>query len=108
MRDEPGHTDVDALLARLPQWTPPAGFAARLAAAAARQADHPAPVLSTLSWLLRRLATRAPMIAGSALLALALALVPWAQITFNPLFPWLFAAGSALLGSLMTLRLIRS
>jgi hypothetical protein len=107
MSTEPEHTEVDALLARLPQWTPPPDFAARLAAAAARQADMAAPVpLSTWAWLLRRLARRESLIIGSALLALGLAVIPWAVITTNPLFPWLFAASSAALGGRMTLRLL--
>ncbi len=109
MNTEPEHNEVDALLARLPQWTPSPDFTARLAAAAARQAERPASIpLSIRAWLLRRLASRAPMMVGSVLLALGLGVFPWAAIIANPLFPWVFAAGSAVLGSVMTLRLLRT
>jgi hypothetical protein len=106
---EPGPPDVDALLAKLPQWTPPPDFAARLAAAAARQSEAPPRrPMTAPAWLLRRLARRGPVILGAAALALVLAMTPWTTITFNPLFPWIFSAGTAILGSWMALRLIRS
>jgi len=109
MSAEPEDTEVEPLLARLPHWAPPPDFAARLAAAAARQADLPVPVpLSTGAWLLRRLFRMGPTVLGSALLALGLAVVPWAELISNPLFPWVFSGGMVALGGVMTLRLLRS
>ncbi len=112
MNSEHQHDDttLDARLAGLPQWQPPADFTARLAAAATRQAAEPvathAP--STLAWLWERCMQHLPLAVVMGLAALVLALLPWAELAANPLFPWLIAGTAAAGGVALTLRLLRA
>ncbi|MEJ0098306.1 MAG: hypothetical protein WDO12_00580 [Pseudomonadota bacterium] len=111
MNSEQEHagTELDAQLAQLPQWQPPADFAARLAAAAARQAAEPVtatpPSTSALVW--EGFVEYLPLALGVGVLALVLALLPWTQWAAAPVFPWA-VAGAGLAGGLaLTLRLLR-
>ena len=70
--DAPGD-QAFAQLRQLPAWQPPSHVAARLAAAAARQAaQSPVPAVPTFEWLRRRLLYRLPLALGAGVLALAL------------------------------------
>jgi hypothetical protein len=103
--------DIDLRLARLPAWTPPPDFAARLAAAAARQAEaapHVTPAPSRGLALLAWLTDLGPVAVGAALFAAALALVPWTELAGQALFPWAVALGTAGVGIAFTLRVLRA
>jgi hypothetical protein len=110
MNTEPDRefVDIDARLARLPEWRVPADFAVRLAAAAARQASEPVPVLSNRTWLWHSVLRRLPLALGSILLALTLVVLPWAHLAGNPQFPWWVAGCAAATGVFLTLRVIRA
>lgn len=103
--------EPDAPLARLPEWQPPADFAVRLAAAAARQAAT-APVAASAAprwerWL--ELGTRIlPTAVGAGLLALVLASLPWMQMAAHPAFATLIASSAGAAGLLLTWRLLRT
>lgn len=101
---------IDARLARLPEWQPPTDFAARLAAAAARQAAEPAVAapLSTGAWLRASVVRRLPLGLSSGLLALVLIALPWSQLAGSAQFPWWVAGCAAVTGVLLTLRVIRT
>lgn len=100
---------LDAQLARLPQWQPPADFAARLAAAAARQAAEPAVVPPSPQALLRSALRRhLPLLAGAAVLAGVLAALPWSVVVASAALPWVVAGGAALCGVVLSLRLLRA
>jgi hypothetical protein len=100
---------LDARLARLPQWQPPADFAARLAAAAARQAAEPVLMPpSPRAWLRGALGRHLPLLAGAAALGLVLALLPWPAVVDSAALPWVLAGGAAAAGLMMTLRLLRA
>jgi hypothetical protein len=102
-------TELDAPLARLPEWRPPTDFAVRLAAAAARQAAEPLPrPQSTRDWLWASVVRRLPLALGSGLLALALLALPWAQLAGSAQFPWWVAGCAAVSGVVLTLRVIRA
>jgi hypothetical protein len=71
---------IDTSLNRLPRWAPPADFAARLAAAAARQAGQPtvSPLLVQAGTLLRLLSDSALVVIASLAVAAFLAWgIPW-------------------------------
>ncbi len=71
---------IDSALDRLPQWNPPADFAPRLAAAAARQAQLPAvsPMLALTGNLLLRLSDATLLVlAALAVAGLVIWAVPW-------------------------------
>lgn len=107
--DNGARENIDEVLARQPHWNPPADFAVRLAAAAARQAAEPVmEPASTGRWLLERLVELLPVTVGALLLALLLALLPWAELAGSALLPWLVAGGSAAFGLLLTVRVLRS
>ena len=97
----PDHLEqrIDAALGRLPQWEPPADFAARLAAAAARQALQPvpSPALLHAGHLLQRLSDSVLMVLAALAVAGLLAwVVPWAVLVQSPnLISW---AGGITLG----------
>jgi hypothetical protein len=100
---------LDAQLARLPQWQPPADFSARLAAAAARQ--HAVPVVpppSLRQWLWAELLRRLPLTLAAGLMALVLAMLPWSALAGSPALPWVVACGGSVFGLVLTLRLLRS
>jgi hypothetical protein len=110
MDTEPGQdAALDARLARLPQWQPPADFAARLAAAAARQAAEPlvAPP-SPRSWLRGALRQHLRLLLGAGVLALGLALLPWSVVASSPALPWVVTGGAVAAGLVLTLRLLRA
>lgn len=100
--------ELDAELARLPQWQPPQDFAKRLAAAAARQAAEPRSAVPPRgAWIRSGLRRFAVNVLASSALATALVLVPWATWATHPAFIWSIAGGSAIGGLLMTRRLLR-
>ena len=100
---------IDARLAQLPDWQPPADFAVRLAAAAARQSVEPVPArLSTRAWLWHSVVRRLPLACASVLLALALVVLPWARLAVSPVLPWSLVACGAVVGILLTWRVIRA
>lgn len=89
MNDPPDMLEqrIESALCRLPHWEPPADFALRLAAAAARQAQQPviSPALLRAGNLLQRLSDSALIV----LAALSVAgLLTWAV-------PWTALIGSA-------------
>jgi hypothetical protein len=111
MHTEPDSQDaaLDARLARLPQWQPKADFAARLAAAAARQAAQPVAAPPTpQKWLRGALRRHLRLLLGAGVLALGLALLPWSAVAGNPALPWVVAGGAAAVGLVLTLRLLRA
>ena len=106
---DPDLSAIDAGLGQLPQWQPPADFAVRLAAAAARQSQQPVAVaLSTRRWLWASVVRRAPLALGSGLLALALAVPPWGSLAGSAQFVWWVAGGAAVAGVALTVRVIRA
>jgi hypothetical protein len=106
--DAPGD-QAFAQLRQLPAWQPPSHFAARLAAAAARQAaQSPVPAVSTFEWLRRRLLYRLPLALGAGVLALALVAMPWAAFAESTVLPWLVAACGAVVGLVLTVRVLRA
>jgi len=111
MNTEPDRefAEIDARLARLPAWQPPADFAVRLAAAAARQSAAPvARALSTRAWLWSCARRRLPLALASGLLALALIALPWTQLAGSAQFPWWVAGAAAVTGIFLTLRVLRT
>jgi len=111
MHTEPDSEDtaLDARLARLPQWQAPVDFAARLAAAAARQAAGPVIVPPSPRALLRSALRRhLPLLLGAAVLAPVLALLPWTAVVMHPALPWMVAGTAAVTGLVLTLRLLRA
>jgi len=100
---------LDARLAHLPQWQPPADFAARLAAAATRQGLAPAITAQPApGWAWRRFLHHLPLPLGMGLTLWLLATLPWPKAVSDPLFPWIVAAGAALTGLVLTWRLLRT
>jgi hypothetical protein len=98
-----------AELRALPAWRPPADFAVRLAAAAARQAgESPAVSTSTFAWLRQRLLYRLPLALGAGALALMLVVTPWAAFAESAVLPWIAAACGALLGLVLAVRVLRA
>jgi len=98
-----------ARLHQLPAWQPPADFAVRLAAAAARQAaEAPLDPSSTFTWLLRRLVHRLPLGLSAGAVALVLLALPWSAFAESTLLPWLVAACGALLGLVLAMRVLRA
>jgi hypothetical protein len=74
---------IDSALDRLPQWNPPADFAPRLAAAAARQAQLPAvsPMLALTGNLLLRLSDATLLVlAALSVAGLVIWAVPWDEV----------------------------
>ena len=111
MNAEPDNQDaaLDAQLARLPQWQPPADFVARLAAAAARQAGEAVIVPPSPQALLRgALRRHLPLLLVGCVSALVLALLPWNTVAMSPALPWVVAGGAAACGLVLTLRLLRA
>ena len=102
--------DIDTALGRLPRWEPPADFAARLAAAAARQEFAPPPRSPWIGWRLMDITTqRLPLVAGSALLASILAWgVPWQALMEGAALLWIGPVVMAATGAVMTWRVLRS
>jgi hypothetical protein len=106
--DEPEAVEIDAALARLPAWDPPADFAARLAAAAARQAAEPAlQPLPQWRWL-PALTTGILTALGGLVLALLLMLVPWGSLTAHPAFAWIAVTGFMAAGLYFSHRIQRA
>src|SRR5262245_44050506 len=100
---------LEAGLARLPQWQPPADFSARLAAAAARQQAQPvAPLPSMRQWLWAALPRYLPHTLGAGIAAVALARLPWSTVVDSPALPWVAACGAAVTGLTLTVQLLRS
>src|SRR5262245_25013218 len=106
--DEAATGAIDAALARLPAWEPPADFAARLAAAATRQAMVPAPRTAPQWRWLPGLTTGVLAGLGGMALALLLAEVPWGALLTHPAFAWLATAGFGAAGLFFSQRLRRT
>ncbi|MEO8307698.1 MAG: hypothetical protein ABI616_06620 [Pseudomonadota bacterium] len=89
---------IDSSLGRLPQWQPPADFASRLAAAAARQSLQPVvpAALVQAGNLLQQLSDAALMVTAAFFVAGLMAwVVPWTTVMqFPNLVSW--AGGIAL------------
>lgn len=107
-RQDAGAADLDARLARLPQWQPPADFAVRLAAAAARQRYEAYAAPDTRAWVWRRFLAYLPMGLATGATVLVLACLPWTKFAADPLFTWIIAGGAGATGIALTLRLLRS
>jgi hypothetical protein len=99
---------IESALGRLPHWEPPADFASRLAAAAARQARQPAisPALALTGKLLLRLSDAALIVlAALAVAGLLVWVVPWdGLIGHADLVSWTSAVVLAISGLWMTRR----
>lgn len=99
---------IDAALARLPQWQPPADFATRLAAAAARQHAQPA-YGQRRDWFWLDWITQVVLaMLGAGMLALLLIVLPWVELLAHPAFAWVSATGFAGLGLVLASRLLRA
>jgi hypothetical protein len=106
--DEADRLDgLDARLARLPAWQPPADFALRLAAAAARERYRMPPQVSR-GWAWRRFQAHLPLGIATGSAVLVLASLPWTGLAADPLFTWLVAGAAGSAGIAMTLRLVRA
>jgi hypothetical protein len=103
---------IDSALSRLPQWEPPADFAPRLAAAAARQALRPAvsPALVQAGSLLLRLSDSTLIVLAALTVAGLLAwVVPWSDVVESAdLLAWICAIAAAITGLWMTRRTLSS
>ncbi len=101
---------IDAALAKLPEWQPPADFTARLAAAAAR-AMPTGMVEPEPAWVvaLDHLNRFVPTVLWSAGLAAILAwAVPWAQLSAGSGLVWTCVAAMGAAGLVLTLRVLRT
>ena len=111
---KPDHVEqrIDSALGRLPQWEPPADFAARLAAAAARQALQPvpSPALLRAGRLLQGLSDSALMVLAALAAAGLLAwVVPWAVLVQSPnVISWAGGIALGITGLWMTGRTLLS
>jgi hypothetical protein len=103
---------IESALGRLPHWEPPADFAPRLAAAAARQARQPAvsPVLALTGNLLLRLSDATLIVlAALAVAGLLVWAVPWdGLVRHADLVSWASAVLLAISGLWMTRRTLAS
>jgi hypothetical protein len=103
---------LDIALGRLPHWEPPADFAPRLAAAAARQALQPAvsPALLQAGNLLQRLSDSALMVlAALSVAGLLVWAVPWAGLVDSAdVLVWASAIALSVTGLWMTRRVLVS
>jgi hypothetical protein len=104
---------LDASLQRLPHWEPPADFAQRLAAAAARRAlqsqARPTRAPGTAAHLLDAINARLPLTVLAGVGAVVLATLPWERLAQHPETTAMVAAtllGAA--GLWLTLRTLRS
>jgi hypothetical protein len=99
---------IESALGRLPHWEPPADFAPRLAAAAARRAQQPAvsPVLALTGNLLLRLSDATLIVfAALAVTGLLVWAVPWgALVRHADLVSWSSAIVLAMSGLWITRR----
>jgi hypothetical protein len=101
--------ELDARLARLPQWQPPPDFAVRLAAAAARQAAEPQVMpRPTGAWLWERTLHHLPLGLGVAAVALVVAVLPWTTFSTSATFVWAIVGCSAAFGLTLTMRVLRA
>jgi hypothetical protein len=101
--------NIDAALARLPEWQPPQDFSTRLAAAAARQAAAPV-VLAEPAWsaMLDQITSITPIVLASAALAATLGwIVPWSQLSGVGLV-WTCVAAMTAAGAFLTMRVLRT
>ena len=99
---------IDAALARLPMWQPPPDFAARLAAAAAREATPVKPDYSVWAEVLDLLNSLTPTVLACAGLSLLLGwVIPWSQLS-PAAVTWLCVTAMTAAGAALTLRLLRS
>jgi hypothetical protein len=111
---KPDHFEqrIDSALRRLPHWEPPADFAVRLAAAAARQSQLPvaSPALLQAGNLLQRLSDSALMVLAALSVAVLLAwAVPWAVlIQSGGLIGWACGIALGITGLWMTQRTLTS
>lgn len=103
---------IDAALARLPPWEPPADFASRLAAAAARQSLEPvpSPALLQAGHLLQRLSDSVLMVlAALSVAGLLIWFVPWDVLVQSAsLIGWASAIAICCAGLWMTRRTLLS
>lgn len=103
---------IDIALGRLPDWKPPADFATRLAAAAARQAAQPvvSPALLQAGILLQRLSDSALIVLAALCVAGLLAwVIPWTTLVQAPnLVSWTCGITLGLTGLWMTQRTLFS
>lgn len=107
--DTPALQEMDTALASLPSWDPPADFAARLAAAAARQPAAAAQPKSIALYWLTIAADRAPLAAISAIFGSVLAWgVPWQAQASGEAITWSGLLALAVIGAVQTWRVLRS
>jgi hypothetical protein len=103
---------IDIALGRLPDWNPPADFATRLAAAAARQATQPvvSPALLQAGNLLQRLSDSALIVLAALCAAVLLAwVIPWTTLVQAPnLISWACGITLGLTGLWLTRRTLLS
>jgi hypothetical protein len=103
---------IDAALGRLQTWEPPADFAARLAAAAAREAALPvvSPALMRAGNLLQRLSDSVLVVLAALCVAGLLAwVVPWIALIQSPnLISWACGITLGLTGLWLTQRTLLS
>lgn len=106
---DPVEQRMDAALARLPEWRPPQDFAARLAAAAARQVtEQPAPQDTGISILLDQITRLTPATLGSAALAVSVGwIVPWSQLSIGATV-WTCVLAMSATGAMLTVRVLRA
>jgi hypothetical protein len=104
--------ELDVALRRLPQWQPPVDFAARLAAAAARQheaRDPLSPGLRRAGVVLSRATELSVLTLMSVCFATALAIAPWQlALEHSAWFAGVAVAAVLALGLPMSYRLLRS
>jgi hypothetical protein len=94
---------IETALAQLPVWHAPPDFAARLAAAAARQATAPVTIRPAPAW-----DELIPVTLSSLGLAAMLAWgVPWSQLTGDVLV-WTCVSAMSAGGAFLTMRVLRT
>lgn len=101
---------LNASLQRLPHWEPPADFARKLAAAAARQVqDRPTPAARPASHAWDAITAAIPQIVIAGLVAVLLVALPWDRLAQHPeATATLTAALLGVAGLWLTLRSLRS
>lgn len=103
---------IDSALHRLPHWEPPADFAPRLAAAAARQARQPAisPALVNVGSVLLRLSDSTLIVLAALAVAGLLAwAIPWTGLIDSAdILGWASAIALGVVGLWMTRRVLAS
>ena len=103
---------INCALGHLPDWEPPADFATRLAAAAARQAAQPVVSAALLQAgnLLQAVSDSALIVLAALCVSGLLAwVVPWTALIQSPnLLSWAFGITLGLMGLWMTQRTLLS